>query len=141
MTDGGAIRVLIRDISDLTIGRRRVRELGVSQGLSHPLIEALAIAVTEIGRNIVDYASGGEMVIERVSETSRRGVAVTFVDGGPGIADVQLAMSDGYSTGRGLGLGLPGAQRLVHDFVIESKVGEGTRIVMRQWTRTKSRDF
>jgi len=127
----------IRHESDLVVARRRVRELGRQQGLPAPAIEALATAVTEIARNTVVHAGGGEMVVGAVADTRRRGVLVRMRDEGHGIADLDRAMQDGYSTKGGLGLGLPGARSLVDEFEIESGPGRGTTITMRQWVTTR----
>ncbi len=126
-----SVRVPIRHDSDLVVARRKVRELGEQQELAEAAIEALATAVTEVARNIVLHAGSGELVI--AASSPRRGVVVMARDGGPGIADLELAMRDGYSTIGGLGLGLPGAQSLVDEFEIISKVGAGTTVTLRKW--------
>lgn len=136
MTDKAHRLAIAREL-DLVPARRYVRELGLMQGLSAPSIEALATAVTEVARNVIVHAGRGEMLVEAVVEHSRRGVAVTVTDQGPGIADIELAMRDGYSTGDGLGSGLPGSQRLVDDFSIVSTSGSGTTVILRQWQKTR----
>jgi serine/threonine-protein kinase RsbT len=90
-------------------------------------------AASELARNTVIYGGGGTLLLETVSSGSRKGVRLTFEDHGPGIADLELAMKDGYTTGGGLGLGLSGAKRLSNEFEIFSKVGEGTRITITRW--------
>lgn len=130
-------RMPIRHESDLVVARRRVRELGMQQGLSAPAIEALATAVTEIARNTMVHAGGGEMVLGTLADAQRRGVLAMLRDEGLGIANIEQAMQDGYSTKDGLGLGLPGARSLVDEFEIESSVGTGTTITMRQWATTR----
>jgi len=132
------VRVFIRDESDVAVARRRARELASQQGLSEVEAEALATAVTEIARNIVVHAGGGEILFERVVDAPRRGVVVIARDTGPGIPDVEQAMQDGFSTKRGLGFGLPGARRLVDKFEIESKAGAGTTVTLRKWAAAKS---
>ena len=132
------VRVFIRDESDVAVARRRARELASQQGLSEVESEALATAVTEIARNIVVHAGGGEILFERVVDAPRRGVVVIARDTGPGIPDVEQAMQDGFSTKRGLGFGLPGARRLVDKFEIESKAGAGTTVTLRKWAAAKS---
>lgn len=127
------VRIHVRDDSDLVVARRRVREAGAKERLPEAAIEALATAVTEIARNIVLHAGTGELLVGAVADPCRRGVVVTARDSGPGIPDVARAMQDGYSTVGGLGLGLPGAQRLVDEFEIESKIGVGTTITLRMW--------
>jgi serine/threonine-protein kinase RsbT len=121
--------------SDVVVARRRVRELGTHVGLSEGAIAALATAVTEIARNIVVHAGSGKLSLDVMADSSRSGVVVTAQDNGPGIADIAQAMHDGHSTGAGLGLGLSSAQRLVDEFEIDSAVGAGTKITLRQWSR------
>jgi serine/threonine-protein kinase RsbT len=125
--------VRIRDESDVVIARRRSRELAAQQGLSKAAAEALATAITKIARNIVVHAGSGEIIFGAVADATRRGVIVTARDTGSGIRDIEQAMQDGFSTGNGLGSGLPGARRLVDEFEIESKVGAGTTITLRKW--------
>ena len=127
------VRVRVSDESDVMIARQRTRELAAQQGLSTSAIEALATAVSEITRNIVVHAGSGEIRIAAAVEGGNRGVIVTALDAGPGIADIAQAMQDGFSTTGSLGFGLPGARRLVNEFEIESTVGEGTRITLRSW--------
>ena len=126
--------VRIRHDLDVVIARRKVRELGAQVGLSDAAIAALATAVTEIAQNIVVHAGGGDLSIRLVADSSRRGVVVIARDNGPGIVDIAQALHDGHSTGAGLGLGLPSAQRLVDEFEIESTIGAGTTITLRKWT-------
>lgn len=95
----------------------------------------IATAVSELARNIVEYAELGEVSLCPVHNSSRNGLEVVVRDQGPGIADIQQAMRDGFSTSRGLGRGLPGTRRLMDEFQIESKVGWGTTITMRKWLR------
>ena len=132
-------RLQVGDDSDLAAARQGVREMGTQQGLSHAAIESLATAVTELGRNMLVYAGRGELLIAELVEGTRRGVVVTAWDSGPGIRDLVQAMIDGYSTGTGLGLGLPSAKRLVDEFEIDSKVGVGTRVTIRKWSATEAR--
>jgi serine/threonine-protein kinase RsbT len=127
--------VPIRHESDVVIARRKVRELAQRQGLCHVDVEALATAVTELTRNILVHASSGELLVRCTGDEGRRGVLVIARDQGPGIADLQQAMRDGYSSGSGLGLGLPSAQRLCDEFAIESKPGDGTIVTLCKWAR------
>jgi serine/threonine-protein kinase RsbT len=127
------IRVRIVDESDVVIARRRTRELAAQEGLPEAATEALATAVTEIARNALVHAGGGEVLIAAVAAPRGRGVTVIAVDAGPGIADVDQAMQDGFSTTGSLGFGLPGARRLVDEFAIESTPGAGTRVTLRSW--------
>jgi serine/threonine-protein kinase RsbT len=132
-TSGSSIRVSIRDESDVGVARRRARELSVRAGLSDASVEELATAVTEIAQNIVVHAGSGELLFAVASDGERLGVVVLARDDGPGIADLAAAMSDGYSTAKGLGLGLPGARRLVDEFDLTSSPGRGTTVTMRKW--------
>jgi serine/threonine-protein kinase RsbT len=134
------VEVLVRvsDESDVVIARQRTRELAARQGLSAATIEALVTAVSEIAYNIVVHAATGQIRIAAVERRSR-GVVVTALDTGPGIADIAEAMQDGFSTAGSLGFGLPGARRLVHEFEIESKVGEGTRVTLLSWASRERR--
>ena len=119
---------------DIVRVRQRVRVRATEIGLSLVDQTKLITAASELARNALDYGKGGQAVIETVSE-QRRGVRVTFCDKGPGIADVELALSDGYSTGTGLGHGLGGARRLVDEFHIDSKIGQGTTVTIARWKR------
>lgn len=122
--------------SDVVVVRQRARELAREQALPAARAEALAIAVTEIACNIVAHARDGVVLLGTVLDESRRGVVVIARDAGPGIEQIEQAMVDGYSTGNGLGFGLPGARRLVDDFEIESHVGTGTTVTLRQWVQS-----
>jgi len=130
---GTEICVRISDPSDVAISRQRTREVAARQGLSGTATEALTTAVSELARNIVVHAGAGEIRIAAVTGRRNRGVVVTALDTGPGIADIAQAMQDGFSTSGSLGFGLPGARRLVDEFEIESTVGEGTRVTVRSW--------
>ncbi len=107
----------------------------MSLGFSETDLVLIATAISEIARNILVYAVKGAMAFEVAQESGRKGLVVTARDDGPGIADLEKAMQDGYTTGKGLGLGLPGARRLMDEFAIESAPGKGTTIVMKKWTR------
>ncbi|MFN7143452.1 MAG: anti-sigma regulatory factor [Myxococcota bacterium] len=120
---------------DVVTARQEARAVAVSLGFGGTLLTVIATAVSEIARNIVNYAGRGEVGISIVESGGRRGIEIVARDTGPGIPDIALAMQDGYSTGRGLGLGLPGARRLMDDFHIESTPGKGTCIVMRKWRK------
>ena len=93
----------------------------------------LVTAASELARNTVNYGGGGQVLLEALNEANRRGLQLTFVDEGPGIPDIELALKDGYTTGGGLGLGLSGAKRLVNDFEIASRPGEGTCVRIARW--------
>ncbi len=123
--------------SDLDIVSARVEGRDLAKALGFGTIDQarIATAISELARNIVLYAGEGTVTIRAIEQGGRRGIEVICEDHGPGIEDVNLVMRDGYSTSRGLGMGLPGAKRLMDDFEITSKVGEGTRVVMRKWLR------
>ncbi len=113
--------------------RQAVRQHSVSLGFSLVDQTKLVTAASELGRNTIIHGGGGEMKIEPLLETNRRGLSLTFSDKGKGIPDVELALKDGYTTGSGMGLGLGGAKRLSSEFHIQSKPGEGTRITIKRW--------
>lgn len=117
------------------VARRLGRDLASRLRFSATDLTLIATAISEIARNILTYAGKGEVRFEIVERNGKHGILVTASDGGPGIADVPQAMQDGYSSGTGLGMGLPGARRLMDDFEISSKVGFGTTIVMAKWVR------
>nr|WP_256515336.1 anti-sigma regulatory factor [Alsobacter ponti] len=124
----------IRTADDVVRVRQEVRSRALEIGLGLVDQTKIVTAASELARNTLDYGGGGEVRIEIVQNGGRRGVRLTFEDNGPGIADIELAMKDGYSSGKGLGLGLSGARRLSNEFSIESTPGVGTRIVIARWT-------
>lgn len=124
---------LIRSSEDVTSVRQVVRSHAVSLGFSLVEQTKLVTAASELARNALEHGGGGFMELEHVTDRARRGLKLTFVDEGPGIADINLAMKDGYTSGAGLGLGLGGAKRLSSDFSIESTVGKGTRVAITRW--------
>ena len=126
-------RLAVRDESDVAMVRKRTREVGRDTGLRPAAVEALATAVSEVTRNIVVHADSGEVVI-RVGEVDGRAALVLIAhDQGPGIADLDRAMEDGYSTGGGLGIGLPSARRLTDRFEIVSAPAQGTTVTLSMW--------
>ncbi len=125
-------RVPIRHDTDVVVACQKGRALAAQLGLSGNDQVIVTIAISEVASNIVRYASTGEIVLDSVLEDGRRGIVVIARDEGPGIADVDRALQDGYSTGGGLGLGLSGARRLMDEFEIASQVGKGTTIVMKK---------
>ncbi|ARS37815.1 anti-sigma regulatory factor [Pontibacter actiniarum] len=118
---------------DVVPFRNRVKELATKIGMSLVNQTKLITAASELVRNMLKYANGGKVLLEIISKNAQTGVRLTFVDEGPGIADVQQAMRDGFSTGKSLGLGLPGTKRLVNEFDIKSKLGEGTTVTITHW--------
>jgi serine/threonine-protein kinase RsbT len=123
----------VRSAEDIVRMRQLVREQAVALGFSLVDQTKLVTAASELGRNILNYGGGGEMQIIRLAEGVRIGLKLVFVDRGPGIPDIALAMKDGYTTGGGMGLGLGGAKRLSNEFSIESKVGSGTTVTITRW--------
>jgi serine/threonine-protein kinase RsbT len=123
----------LRSTEDVVIARQHVRARAVEQGFSLVDQTKLVTAASELARNTVQHGGGGTMHIELLYDGGRRGVRLTFEDEGPGIADLELAMKDGYTSGSGLGLGLGGAKRLTNDFSIESAPGRGTRVTIARW--------
>lgn len=118
---------------DVVLVRHAVRQAAEGAGLRHLDITRLVTAASEIARNTLIYGGGGTAAVERLDTGCRAGVRVSFEDRGPGIADLQLAMRDGYSSGKGMGLGLSGSKKLVDEFVVDSEVGRGTRVTMIKW--------
>ena len=125
--------VVIGSDADIVEARRRLRSLADGRGFSEVDLAMTATAVSELARNILTYSSGGEILVVLHTEGAREAVRVVARDQGPGIADIELAMQDGYSTSGGLGLGLPGSRRLVDDFELESAVGVGTTVTLTKW--------
>lgn len=131
----GEIRVAIAHEADIVAARRESRAAAAGLGFTGGELAVIATAVSEIARNILVYAKRGEIALEVIERGGRRGLRVTARDEGPGIPDIELAMKDGYSTSRGLGLGLPGARRLMDEFELVSEVGAGTIVTMTKWGR------
>lgn len=123
----------IRSSEDVVRVRQAVRALAMKCGLTLVDQTKIVTAASELARNTLDYGGGGTVTLESVINGSRPGVRLKFEDQGPGIADINLALKDGWTTGAGLGLGLSGAKRLSSEFEIQSKVGEGTKIVVTRW--------
>ena len=118
---------------DIVRVRQRVRDWAVSLGFSLVDQTKLVTAASELARNTLVYGLGGTLLLESLVNDNKRGLRLTFEDHGPGIADIDLALKDGYTTGNGLGLGLSGARRLSQDFALISKPGDGTRVVIGRW--------
>ena len=118
---------------DVVLLLSRVREHSARAGLQLLNQTKLLTAASELARNMLRYANGGQATIEALRNNARSGLKITFLDEGPGIPDIQQAMRSGFSTGNGLGLGLPGARRLVNEFDIQSKPGKGTCVTISQW--------
>ena len=129
------IRVAIDRDADIVTARQRGRDLAAQVGFGGSDLTVIATAISEVSRNIVSYAKHGEIILQSAEQQRRRGIVIIARDDGPGIANVEDAMRDGFSTARSLGLGLPGARRLMDDFAIESAVGKGTTVTMKKWVR------
>ena len=132
-TERDASMVLVSDDADVVIARQRGRTVAEQLGMSSSQQTVVATAISEIARNIVVYAGRGMITITVVDNGSHSGIEVVARDDGPGIDDVDQALQDGFSTAGSLGLGLPGARRLMDDFVLESIPGAGTTVTMRKW--------
>lgn len=126
-------KMQIEKEQDVVPFRNRVKEYAVKIGMSLINQTKLITAASELVRNMLKYGGGGVAVIEVVSQGRDTGVRLTFQDKGPGIKDVSLAMKDGYTTGKSLGIGLPGAKRLVSEFDIKSEMGAGTTVTILKW--------
>lgn len=118
---------------DVILLRNRVKEMAVRIKMGLVNQTRLITAASELVRNMLRYGNGGICLVEVVSRGRENGVRLTFEDKGPGIPDIAMAMKDGYSTGKSLGLGLPGTKRLVNEFDIKSTVGEGTKVTIIKW--------
>jgi serine/threonine-protein kinase RsbT len=129
----GEIRVPVSSDADVVEAREKGRELSAQLGFSSIDLTLIVTAISEVARNILLYATEGEIVLSLEQDDGQKGIVVVARDEGPGIPDLELAMRDSFSTGNGLGLGLPGARRLMDEFQIESEVSKGTTIVMKKW--------
>jgi serine/threonine-protein kinase RsbT len=129
------IRVAIRTDADVVTARQEARAMGSELGFSSTDLTLLATAISEVARNITTYAGEGEVALRVLHDSGREGIEVIARDEGPGIEDVERAMQDGFTTGTGLGLGLPGARRLVDEFDVRTQPGSGTQVRLVKWTR------
>jgi serine/threonine-protein kinase RsbT len=123
----------LKSPNDIVLARQLVRRAAQQIGLSLVDQTKIVTAASELARNTLTYGMGGVMTMEQLENGGRQGLRLRFIDHGPGIADLELALKDGWTSGSGLGMGLPGARRLVNDFSIESRVGEGTRVTIVRW--------
>ena len=133
VTRDSQVQVRIQNSADIVAARQQGRALASQAGFSHSNLTIIATAISEVARNIVEYAKEGEVIITLISDTTKKGVEIVASDNGPGIADITTVMRDGYSTGKGLGIGLPGARRLMDEFAIASAIGTGTIVTMKKW--------
>lgn len=123
----------IQSQADIVLVRQAVRGWAIEAGFGLVDQTKVITAASELARNTLDYGKGGTLKLERLSDGIKQGIRLTFEDHGPGIADLKLALTDGYTTGGGLGMGLSGARRLVSEFDIESQPGQGTRVTIVKW--------
>ncbi|MBN8907981.1 MAG: anti-sigma regulatory factor [Rhodospirillales bacterium] len=123
----------IRSDADVVQVRQAVRNLAVE--LKFGLVDQTKVvtAASELARNTLDHGGGGGVTIEVIAEGAKQGLRMTFEDTGPGIRDIEQAMRDGYTSGKGMGLGLGGAKRLTHEFAVESEFGKGTKVTITRW--------
>jgi serine/threonine-protein kinase RsbT len=131
----------LMDAADIVRGRSVVRRLSSELGFTLLNQTKIVTATSELARNTVIHGKGGVLQWEVLKRGTRQGLRITFHDHGPGISDIELALSNGWSSGRGMGLGLPGARRLVHEFALESAVGAGTRVSITCWRDAPSPRF
>jgi serine/threonine-protein kinase RsbT len=122
-----------RTENDIVLVRQAVRKWTAELAFSLVDQTKIVTAASELARNTLIHGGGGTVRMEALAEGIRKGIRLTFEDQGPGIPDIDLALKDGYTTGNGLGLGLSGSKRLMTDFAIESRVGEGTRVTVAKW--------
>ncbi|MCL0035810.1 anti-sigma regulatory factor [Dehalococcoidia bacterium] len=127
--------ISIKDEYDIVSARSVGKQMAAEIGLGIVDQSRIATAVSELARNIVLYAGTGAVTFRRLNDGGRSGLEIVASDSGPGIADIELAMQDGYTSGNGLGVGLPGTKRLMDEFEIKSEVGKGTRVMIRKWGR------
>ena len=126
--------VALREEGDLILARQRVRERAAELGFGILDSTKIVTAASELGRNTLIHGGGGTMQLEVLADETRKGLRLTFEDHGPGISDLAQAMTDGFTTRRGMGLGLGGSKRLVNEFELSSRPGEGTRVRVTRWT-------
>jgi serine/threonine-protein kinase RsbT len=126
-------RVAVSSSSDIVTARQKGRSLALDLGFDGSDLTVIATAISEVARNIVDHAKQGEIIITTANNSIKHGIQIVARDDGPGIADIAQAMQYGYSTRKGLGVGLPGARWLMDEFDIDSKVGKGTTVTMKKW--------
>jgi serine/threonine-protein kinase RsbT len=127
------IRVPINSDQDIVGARQKGRALAIRLGFSAAEATLIATAISELARNIITYARKGEVKLQTIENSARRGIVVVATDEGPGIRDIHQALRDGFSTSGSLGLGLPGVRRLMDEFHISSETGRGTTVMVKKW--------
>lgn len=134
--DQAQITSITSDV-DVVAVRQYGRSLAAVVGFTGSDLTIIATAISEVARNIVSYAGSGDITISGIDNDAGRGVLIVAHDDGPGIPDIERALQDGFSTGKSLGLGLPGAKRLMDEFEVVSEVGNGTTVTMKKWVRKR----
>ena len=127
------INILIESGSDVVVARQTGHTLALELGFSITDAVIISTAISEIARNMVEYAKSGKLKLSWIDQSGKKGIIVVANDNGPGIVNIKKAMQDGYATGNGLGIGLPGTKRLMDEFEIVSRVGKGTKITIKKW--------
>jgi len=130
-------RVPINSDQDIVLARKKGRAMAADSGFSPVDATLIATAISELARNIVTYAKHGEITLNALAESGRRGIGIVASDQGPGIADVRQALRDGFSTSGSFGLGLPGVRRLMDEFEISSAPGQGTKVMVKKWRQER----
>jgi len=132
---GHEVHVKISSPADIVAARQEARALALEAGFSICDSTLITTAISEMSRNVLEYAHHGEVTISLLKNGSKNGVKIVVDDDGPGIADIAQVMKDGYSSRQGMGIGLPGTKRLMDEFEIRSKIGDGTTVIMKKWNR------
>ena len=135
------VRVPIESDADIVTARQQGRALAATVGFGNSELTLIATAISEVARNIVEHAGRGEVILNVTEANNSQGIVVVARDRGPGIPNIEQALRDGYSTRGSLGLGLPGARRLMDEFEIASKVGKGTTVTMKKWMQKNPTRF
>ena len=131
------VRVKISSAADIVAARQEARALAIRAGFSICDSTLITTAISEMSRNVLEYAAEGEVTISLLKNGTKSGVKIVVHDCGPGIGDIAQVMKDGYSSRKGMGIGLPGTKRLMDEFEIRSKLGTGTTVTMKKWNRTQ----
>jgi serine/threonine-protein kinase RsbT len=126
-------RLDIRSSDDVVRVRQITRTLAIAAGLGLVDQTKIITAASELARNVIDYGGGGQVLLDVLDNAGKRGLRLCFEDKGPGIPDIEAALTDGFTTGKGMGLGLGGAKRLSNEFSLVSKPGEGTKVTIARW--------
>lgn len=129
------VKVKIESAADVVTARQQARALATYAGFTPCDSTLITTAISEMTRNVLEYASHGEVTIALLKKGVKSGVQITVNDQGPGIADIEQVMQDGYSSRKGMGIGLPGTRRLMDEFEIKSKIGSGTTVTMKKWNQ------